>query len=147
MVSNAQTSIAVSQPKTSSSLKRRKFIIGGAIVLLAIAYLMYSSMQGATVYYLTPTELINRVETISDQGVRVGGTAVEGTIKYDNSTRTLTFTVGDEQTQIPVVYKGVIPDTFKEGVDVVIEGKYTPQGLFEASTLLAKCPSKYVPEV
>ncbi|MCL5958161.1 MAG: cytochrome c maturation protein CcmE [Chloroflexi bacterium] len=141
MVGSAQ------KPKNTSFLKRKKFVIGGGIVLLAIVYLMYSSMQDATVYYLTPSELINRAATVSDQGVRVGGKVVEGTVKHDNSTRTLTFTVGDEQTEIPVVYKGVIPDTFKEGVDVVVEGKYTPQGVFEASVLLAKCPSKYVPEL
>ncbi|MCL5958276.1 MAG: cytochrome c maturation protein CcmE [Chloroflexi bacterium] len=147
MVSNAQIRIAVSKPKKNSFLKKKKFVIGGAIVLLAIAYLMYSSMQDATLYYLTPSELINRAETIPDQGVRLGGKAVEGSVDFDKSAQTLSFKVGDDQVEIPVVYKGVIPDTFKEGVDVIVEGKLSPQGVFEASTLLAKCPSKYVPEV
>lgn len=148
MVTNAQTQTraAVAKPVPNSFAKKRKFVIGGAIVLLAILYLMYSSMQDTTMYYLTPTELLNRTDVTPDQGVRLGGLAVDGTIKFDNSTRTLTFKVGDDQSQIPVVYKGIIPDTFKEGIDVVVEGKLTPQGVFEANTLLAKCPSKYVPE-
>lgn len=147
MVSNAQTRAAVSKAGGNSFLRKRKFIIGGAVVLLAIAYLMYSSMQDTTLYYLTPTELINRAQTMSDQGIRLGGRVVEGSVNYDNSARTLSFKVGDGQVEIPVVYKGLVPDTFKEGADVIVEGKHTPQGVFEANTLLAKCPSKYVPEV
>ncbi|MBI2955572.1 MAG: cytochrome c maturation protein CcmE [Chloroflexi bacterium] len=150
MVSNVQSRSVASKPRSASLVKRKKFFIGGAIVLLAIAYLMYSSIQDATLYYLTPTELVNQTATSSattlDRGVRLGGRAVEGSIKFDSSTRILSFKVGDDNAEIPVVYKGIIPDTFEEGVDVIVEGKYTPQGVFEASTLLAKCPSKYVPE-
>ncbi len=147
MATNTQSRVMVSKPKGSSLIKKKKFIVGGAIVLVAIAYLMYSSMEGATLYYLTPTELLNRSDVTAGTDVRVGGIVVDGTVNFENSTRTLSFTVGDDQTQIPVVYKGIIPDTFKEGIDVIVEGKLTPQGVFDAGTLLAKCPSKYVPEV
>lgn len=138
--------IASAPARGKATLKQRKFLIGGAVVVAAIAYLIYSSMAGSTVYYMTPTEMKNQAEALQGQAVRVGGTVVDGPVNYDAKTRTLKFDITDNTTTFPVVYTGVVPDAFKPGVDVVIEGKYTSSGVFEATTLLAKCPSKYVPE-
>ncbi|MBI4317050.1 MAG: cytochrome c maturation protein CcmE [Chloroflexi bacterium] len=149
MLSSSATgkTVGVPQQRSKSTWQQRKFFIGGAIVLLAIGYLMYSSLIGSTVYYLTPTELKGQVTTVSGQNVRLGGNVVDSTIKYDPKSMVLNFDISDEKTTIPVAYKGVVPDAFKQGVEVVVEGKLTSQGVFEATTLLAKCPSKYVPEV
>ena len=129
-----------------SAIKQRKFLIGGALVLLAIAYLIYSSMAGSTVYYMTPTEVKNQGQTLEGQAIRVGGTVVDGPVDFDGKNMILKFNITDNTTTFPVIYKGVVPDAFKPGVDVVVEGKYTSSGVFEATSLLAKCPSKYVPE-
>ncbi|MCL5263740.1 MAG: cytochrome c maturation protein CcmE [Chloroflexi bacterium] len=134
-------------PRKTSFLKQRKFLIGGALVVLAIAYLVYSSLQGSTVYYMTPTEVKNQAQSLEGQVIRVGGTVVDGPVNFDGKNMILKFEVTDNTTTFPVVYKGVVPDAFKPGVDVVIEGKYTAAGVFEATSLLAKCPSKYVPEL
>lgn len=134
-------------PRNQSAVKQRKFLIGGALIVLAIAYLMYSSLANSTVYYMTPTEAKNQAEAMEGQIIRVGGRAVDGPVNYDAKSMILKFDVTDDTTTFPVAYKGVVPDAFKPGVDVVVEGKFNPSGVFEATTLLAKCPSKYVPEV
>ncbi|MDA8187830.1 MAG: cytochrome c maturation protein CcmE [Dehalococcoidales bacterium] len=143
-ITNARVARA---PKKKSSVKQRKFLIGGALIVLAIGYLMYSSMGGSTVYYMTPTEAKNQVQALNGQIIRVGGRAGDGPANYDGKTMVLKFDVTDDTTTFPVVYKGVVPDAFSPGIDVVIEGKFNSSGVFEATTLLAKCPSKYEPEV
>jgi cytochrome c-type biogenesis protein CcmE len=68
---------------------------------------------------------------------------VAGTVE-SHADNVFQFTVTDDEgAMIPVVYTGAVPDTFQEGADVVVEGRLTPRGVFEADRLLAKCPSKY----
>ncbi len=149
MLNSRATGKAVPAPavQKKSALKQRKFVVGGAIVLLAIAYMMFSSLQSTTLYYLTPTEALAEGMVVTGQAVRVSGNVVDNTIKFDAKAMALDFDITDEKTTIPVHYKGVVPDAFKQGVEVVVEGKLNSQGVFEATSLLAKCPSKYVPEV
>ncbi len=124
--------------------KRKKFVIAFSIVLLALGYLVYAGMRDAMLYYLTVSELKAKVPDIYDQGVRLGGRVMEGSIKWDPVGLKLEFTISDEkENSLPVSYRGIVPDAFKGGADVVVEGKYTPEGVFIAKTLLAKCPSKY----
>ncbi|MCL5256198.1 MAG: cytochrome c maturation protein CcmE [Chloroflexi bacterium] len=128
------------------SSRNAKFFAGGAIVVLALAVLLYSSMQGSTVYYLTVSELKAKSTAGAAEDVRVAGKAVDGTIKWDAATQTANFEVADQNgDKMPVIYKGIVPDTFKGGADVVVEGKLDSQGVFQAHTLLSKCPSKYEP--
>ena len=83
-----------------------------------------------------------------NEELRVGGKVVAGSVKQDPATQTMRFMVADDKgSSLPVVYRGVVPDAFKPDADVVLQGKLSPSGTFEATELLAKCPSKYVPEV
>ena len=69
-----------------------------------------------------------------------------GSVQFDQRTLDLRFTIVDIETgrtSFPVHYQGPLPDTFEEGVDVVVEGRFTEAGVFEASTLLTKCGSRY----
>jgi cytochrome c-type biogenesis protein CcmE len=81
------------------------------------------------------------------QRVRIGGRVVDGTIKWNPRDLRLEFQISDKETAdvLTVKYKGVVPDTFKNGVEAVADGVLTPEGYFEADNLLAKCPSKYEP--
>lgn len=126
--------------------RQKKFLVGGIIILITLVAVMYVGVRDAEVYYLTPTELLSRGDANINEGVRVSGRVEEGTIKYNQQTMELTFKVTDQKNSIPVYYKGVIPDTFKYGVEVVVEGKFAPGQTFNATTLLAKCPSKYEAE-
>ena len=125
---------------------RDKFLIGGAVVLGAAGYLMYSSINETGQYYLTPTELAGKVADsprFRSRGVKVGARVVNGTIVRDPSGRALSFRMTDGAHTYPVTYRGIAPDTFTDGVDVVVEGKLDASGTFQATTLLAKCASRY----
>ncbi|MES2524650.1 MAG: cytochrome c maturation protein CcmE [Gemmatimonadota bacterium] len=125
---------------------RSKFLIGGAFVLSTAGYLMVSSIDETAQYYLTPTELASKVSDnprFVKTGVKVGARVVNGTIKRDPSGRSLSFQMTDGAKVYNVVYTGIAPDTFTDGVDVVVEGRLDSNGTFQATTLLAKCASRY----
>lgn len=125
---------------------RTKFLIGGLLVLGPVGYLMASSIRETGEYYLTPTELeakLSADSTFRDVGVKVGARVVPGTIQRDPGGREYAFRVTDGARTFPVVYHGIAPDTFTDGVDVVVEGRMGPDGTFRATTLLAKCASRY----
>jgi len=123
---------------------RLKYFIGGAIILVVLAWLILSNLEGASAQYLTVEELL--AQGPSDQMVRVSGLVVGETIEWDPQRLVLRFEIADEGGSIPVMYEGVRPDMFRDGAQVVVEGKHSSNGVFEANTLLLKCPSKYVEE-
>jgi cytochrome c-type biogenesis protein CcmE len=126
--------------------RNSKFFIGGAIIVVVLGVLMFNSMQSTTVYYVTVGELQAKAATAQTEDVRVAAKVVNGTINWDAATSTGTFKVTDTTgATMPVVYQGLMPDTFKDGSDVVVEGKLDTAGAFKAHTLLSKCPSKYEP--
>jgi cytochrome c-type biogenesis protein CcmE len=123
---------------------RLKYFIGGAIILLVMGWLVLSNIQEASAQYLTVEELL--AQGSSDRMVRVSGLVVGETIDWDPQQLILRFEIADDGGSLPVLYKGVRPDMFRDGAQAVIEGKYSSGGVFEASTLLLKCPSKYAEE-
>ncbi len=128
------------------SKKKIKFSIGGVIILLVIGYLAFSGMKGTMLYYVTPTELLAKGEEAYTQGVRLAGLVEKDSVVRDDVKLNLSFKIKDDNNYIHVKYNGIVPDAFKVGADVVVEGKMTKEGFFEAVTLLAKCPSKYDPD-
>ncbi|MBI2831573.1 MAG: cytochrome c maturation protein CcmE [Chloroflexi bacterium] len=125
-------------------LKKRKFLIGGIIVALAVGYLIFSSFGSAT-YFLTVSELLDRKDTIYGQNVRVGGQVVRESVVQESSGMVLKFEVSDGKVTVPVVYQGVVPDTFATSDEVVVEGRFGESGVFQADQLMPKCASKYEP--
>jgi len=125
---------------------RNKFLIGGLLVLGPVGYLMASSIKQTGVYYLTPTELTTKLasdSTFRDVGVKVGARVVPGSIQREPGGREYAFRVTDGAQTFPVIYRGIAPDTFTDSVDVVVEGRMGRDGTFRATTLLAKCASRY----
>jgi cytochrome c-type biogenesis protein CcmE len=125
---------------------RTKFIIGGLLILGSVGYLMASGIKDTGVYYLTPTELAAKVaadHSFYNVGVKMGARVVKGSITRDVATQTITFRATDGVHTYPIVYHGLAPDTFTDDVDVVVEGRLQPDGTFRATTLLAKCASRY----
>jgi len=121
---------------------RLKFLVGAAIILVVLGWLIFTNIEGATAHYLTVEELL--AQGPSDQMVRVSGLVVGNTIDWDPQRLILRFEIAGEDGSLPVLYQGVRPDMFQDGAQTVVEGRYASSGLFEASTLLLKCPSKYV---
>lgn len=128
---------------------RSKFILGAGLITVSVGYLMASGIKDTGVYFVTPSELAEKVAadpSIHDVGVRMGARVVTGSISRDVASQTITFEVTDGTRTYPVVYRGLAPDTFDDDVDVVVEGRLQPNGTFKATTLLAKCGSRYEAE-
>jgi cytochrome c-type biogenesis protein CcmE len=133
----------------ASVKKQRRFLVGAVAVAGIVGYLMVTGMRDSMVYYLTPAELVAKTTsdpTFHDLGVKVGGRIVPGSVSFDRRTLDLRFEVIDIEggvTRFPVHYQGPMPETFEEGRDVVVEGRFTEAGVFEATTVLTKCASRY----
>ena len=127
--------------KPRRSGKQTKFLAGGAVVVIVIAYLIFSSMQGATAPYLTVGEA--KAVAQSQRLVRVSGIVMGDTIEWDAHNVILKFSLSDGTGSLPVVYKGLRPDMLLDGATATAEGKMGTDGMFQASQILLKCPSKY----
>ena len=128
---------------------QRKFLLGGTLVIGVIGYLMVTGMQDSMMYFHTPAEVVARVAEdpgYHDLGLKVGGRVAPGTVSFDQRSLDLHFEIvdiADGSTRFPVTYNGPLPDTFEEGRDVVVEGTFTREGVFQATTVLTKCGSRY----
>jgi cytochrome c-type biogenesis protein CcmE len=118
-----------------------KLLVGGIIVAVVVGYLIVSAARGSAAYYLTVQELV--AQGPSTRTVRVAGTIDGGSIAWDARALQLEFELLDESGRLPVFYHGPRPDMFRDGAEAVVEGQLTLQGVFEARTLVLKCPSKY----
>jgi len=126
--------------------KKIKVAVGGFVILLAIVYLVYLASGGGAPYYLTPSELATKGRTVLGEEIRLGGRVADGSINWDSWNQKLVFELTDGKKKFIVRYQGFIPDSFKSESEVVAEGILTPEGFFQARSLLVKCPSKYLPE-
>ena len=110
---------------------RSKFLTGAGFVAVTVGFLMTEGIKDTGVYVLSPSELAERVvddSSMYDVGVRIGGTVVGGTINRHVASQTLKFELTDGVTTYPVVYRGLVPDTFTDDVEVVVEGRVTGDG-------------------
>jgi cytochrome c-type biogenesis protein CcmE len=125
---------------------RAKFMVGAGVILAAGTWLAVTSIRDTGVYYLTPTELSAKVaadSSLRGVGIKLGARVVPGSIQRFPGGRQYAFSVTDGAQTVPVVFHGIAPDTFTDGVDVVVEGRIGADGVFRATTLLAKCASRY----
>ena len=122
---------------------RMKLIVAGAIIVAGVSYLMITGISETTVYYFKLSELMADPSS-HPGGVRINGHVVPGSIQHEAKTMTVNFVMTEGDVQIPVTYSGIVPDTFKDESEVVVEGVLSSdRSAFKAHTLLAKCPSKY----
>jgi cytochrome c-type biogenesis protein CcmE len=98
--------------------------------------------RGMTYYY----EVDEVTPETAPRNFKLSGKVDPGSIVRDPAKGTLSFVLAGGVHKYPVVYKGVVPDIFRDGIQVVVEGGFTPDGSFSAHSLLAKCPSKYIPK-
>jgi cytochrome c-type biogenesis protein CcmE len=153
---------------------RSKFILGGALILAAIVYLIVSSTSASAEYFLTVDELKAKGDSIVGRSLRVSGAVIGETIQYDPQSMNLTFQVahvpGDNaeiesqgglamvlheavadptRARLTVVYSGAMPDLLRNEAQAIMTGRIGEDGIFYADELLLKCPTKYeeaVPE-
>ena len=128
--------------------KKKRFLIGGIIILAAIIFLGIQGFNSSASYYYTVSETIAKGAEIYGKSLRVNGNVADD-VSNDVQNLTLTFSivdVADGGNTIPVVYKGSIPDNFGPDTEVVVGGTLDASGTLQADSIVTKCPSKYVAE-
>lgn len=124
--------------------RQTKLLLGAFLILGAIGLFAFTSLQGNQQYFLTLAELKSKGDLATKQTVRVGGNLKPNSTHVNSKDITAQFTLTDDANNVlPVFYKGVLPDTFEKSTQVIAEGKVDGNGIFQASLVLAKCPSKY----
>ena len=125
-----------------------KFLIGAAVIIASVGFLIAEGVKETGVYFLTPTELA--AKTASDPGfynlgLKMGAKVVPGSVRRDPGGRQIDFKVSDGHQIYPVTYRGLVPDTFTDAndIEVVVEGRLAQDGVFHATEVLAKCGSRY----
>jgi cytochrome c-type biogenesis protein CcmE len=124
--------------------QRRLILIGSSLGVLAIALaLVLSAMRQSIVFFNSPTDIVEQHVSPGTR-VRVGGLVKDGSVTRGADLR-INFAVTDGKSDIPVTYQGIVPDLFREGQGVVVEGKVGGNRVFQADTVLAKHDERYMP--
>jgi cytochrome c-type biogenesis protein CcmE len=127
--------------------KRRRlyFVVTGMALLAIAAGLVLYAMNDTLVFFYSPSELLAK-QVPPGRALRIGGLVETGSVARDADGTTVHFRVTDTAKTVPVVFKGILPDLFREGQGVVAEGTMSPDGVFVASDVLAKHDEKYTPK-
>ena len=123
--------------------RKLRIALAFAIIVVLLVWLTISGMDENMQYFLEIKDLKAMGEEARDTGLRVRGILVPGSLQRQNHSLEVKFVIAQGYDQLEVHYAKELPDTFKDGSEVLVEGKYTPEGYFVAQTLMAKCPSKY----
>jgi cytochrome c-type biogenesis protein CcmE len=123
-----------------------KILLGGIVVAAALVWLGFVGFQESKAYYITVEEYASLKQTGDGKTLKIAGEIVPGSI--DRTKPQMEFVIGNQDKTIRVQYVGkdIIPDTFKDGTKALVEGKATPDGIFQANHIEAKCASKYEAE-
>jgi cytochrome c-type biogenesis protein CcmE len=136
----------IAAPEVTGPPRRRKvpwsFVIAGLAITVAVAYLIVANTSANAAYYMTIKEL-RACHDCSGRIVRVLGVVAPHSVVRDDRTQEVRFTMTEGSDALAVTYSGVVPDIFRPGIQVVVEGKPGAAPVFHAQTLLAKCPSKF----
>ena len=124
--------------------QRLYFILLLLVILTAVlALTLYALKQNINLFY-TPTQIANG-KVVSGQFFRLGGQVTKGSMKHSTSSLQISFVVSDPLHNVLVEYEGVLPDLFREGQSVVIEGSLDQAGIMQAKRVLAKHDERYIP--
>jgi cytochrome c-type biogenesis protein CcmE len=127
----------------------RKFIVGAALIVGSVGFMIAEGVKQTGVYFLTPAELAAKAAAdttfVENVGFKLGAKVVPGSVRRDPNARTIDFEVSDGIKTYPVTYQGLVPDTFTDAndIEVVVEGRLNRDGVIRATDVLAKCGSRY----
>jgi cytochrome c-type biogenesis protein CcmE len=124
-----------------------KLVIGIVVIGGGVGYFMYQAMQSSWAYYYSVDDFSAAGAAAREHSFRLAGRVKPGSVVRDLESVTLQFTLAGAQTELPVQYKGVTPDNFTENREVVVEGRLTAAGIFQADNLMTRCESKYQAKV
>lgn len=124
--------------------KKLLAVLAGLVALGGASALVLNAFNENIVFYYTPTQVAAKEAPLS-RTFRMGGLVEEGSLKREADGLTVHFVVTDTAMRIPVAYKGVLPDLFREGQGVVTQGRLQSDGVFHAEQVLAKHDENYMP--
>ena len=124
--------------------KRMAMIVGGVAALAVCAGLVLTAFRENLVFFFTPSQVAAN-EAPQGRLFRIGGLVEAGSVKRQPDGVSVRFVVTDTAKSIPVIYKGALPDLFREGKGVVTQGRLAPDGVFQATEVLAKHDENYMP--
>lgn len=119
--------------------------LGLLAIVGALTLLIGGGLRENVVYFLTPSELQARGAAAYDQPLRLGGQVKPGSVEWEAESRDLRFVLQDEEAEVPVHSTGAPPAMFKEGMGVVVEGRYSPDGVFQSDNVMVKHSNEYSP--
>jgi cytochrome c-type biogenesis protein CcmE len=122
--------------------QRLIFVLLGILMLSGATALVLTAFNENLVFFFSPTDLLAKPQP-PGRAFRLGGLVEQGSVAKDGPT--IRFRITDKKNTLLVVYRGVLPDLFREGQGVVVEGSLAPDGSFTASSVLAKHDEKYMP--
>ncbi len=128
-----------------SARQKRFALIGLGVVAMGLAtMLVLNAFQSNLVFFFTPTQVANG-EVPKGRSFRIGGMVEQGSLVREGDGLTVHFVVTDTVKRVPVTFKGILPDLFKEGKGAVAQGQLDTDGTFRASEVLAKHDENYMP--
>ncbi|HEX6307860.1 MAG TPA: cytochrome c maturation protein CcmE [Longimicrobiales bacterium] len=129
----------------AGSRRKAGLAVALTVVLSGFAYLVYGGIGENLVLFLTPGELLAKGTDAYDAPVRLGGQVVPGSMTWDAEAIDLRFTIQDQDGQVRVHSTKAPPAMFREGQGVIVEGRLTPDGVFESSSVMVKHSNEYRP--
>jgi cytochrome c-type biogenesis protein CcmE len=127
-------------------LRRRGMFLGSVVVVGAFAFLLYGGIEQNLVYFVTPSELIARGAAAYDAPLRLGGDVKPGSVQWDAAALDLRFRLTDGESEVEVHSRGAPPQMFRDGMGVVVEGRFRHEGHFESTNLMVMHSNEYFPE-
>jgi cytochrome c-type biogenesis protein CcmE len=122
---------------------RAGLLTGAAVIVAAFGYLVYGGLGENLVYFVTPTELLARGPSAYDTPMRLGGEVKPGSIDWDADRLALRFALTDGEGEVMVNSRGAPPQMFRDGMGVVVEGRFGESGVFESTNLMVKHSNEY----
>jgi cytochrome c-type biogenesis protein CcmE len=124
--------------------KRIIFILCGLAAIGLATWMVLGAFRNNLVFFFSPTQIATKEAPVG-RTFRIGGLVENGSLKRETDGLTIRFTVTDTANTIPVVYKGILPDLFKEGRGCVAQGRVGTDGVFYADQIMAKHDENYMP--
>lgn len=124
-----------------------KVVTGIVVIGGGVGYFMFQAMQSSWAYYYSVDDFSAEGHAAQEHSFRLAGRVKPGSVEQDMENVTLRFTLAGVASELPVEYKGVVPDNFVENREVVVEGRLAAAGVFQADNLMTRCESKYQAKV
>jgi cytochrome c-type biogenesis protein CcmE len=128
-------------------LHQRRFLVGALLISAAVSWLVWAGIRSTSTYYFEMDEFVARKASHDGEDLRVKGWVRTGSMHWNPQTNELVFELArqDGSEPVPVAFRGILPDMFAEGREVVVEGRYGA-GNLAAKQIMTSCPSKYEPK-